>query len=253
MGSSSGRGPERGWGTGTVADYLSKYESRHAREVSEREAAGAVALAGCDQGAVVLDCPCGFGRHALALADRGYRVVGLDVSEAMLLEATRRARAVSSVAWVQADYRKLPFAGGSFDAALNVFTSFGFYGDEDDEAILAEFRRVLRPGGRLVLETTHRDRVVRSLERERRTVLDDGTVIVERRTFDVETGWLELTHAYSDRGEADRQSRARLRIYAVPELVGMLVRAGFREVLLLGGLDGRPLSTDSRLVAVATR
>ena len=58
---------------------------------------------------------------------------------------------------MHADYRELPFADESFDAALNLFTSLGYLGDEDDTRVLWEIRRVLRPGARLVIETLHRD------------------------------------------------------------------------------------------------
>ena len=58
---------------------------------------------------------------------------------------------------MRADYRELPFRDASFDAALNLFTSLGYLGDEEDTRVLAEIRRVLRPEGRLVIETMHRD------------------------------------------------------------------------------------------------
>ena len=62
---------------------------------------------------------------------------------------------------MQADYRELPFEDGSFDAVVNLFSSLGYRGDEGDRQTLREFRRVLRPGGALVIETMHRDRLVR--------------------------------------------------------------------------------------------
>ena len=61
---------------------------------------------------------------------------------------------------MHADYRELPFADASFDAALNLFTSLGYLGDEEDTRVLREIGRVLRPGGRLVIEILHRDRLV---------------------------------------------------------------------------------------------
>ena len=66
---------------------------------------------------------------------------------------------------MRADYRELPFADASFDAAINLFTSLGYLGDEEDTRALAEIGRVLQPGARLVLELMHRDRLVRRLPR----------------------------------------------------------------------------------------
>ena len=61
---------------------------------------------------------------------------------------------------MNADYRELPFPDESFDAALNLYTSLGYLGDDEDTKVLAAIRRVLREGGRLVIETMHRDRLV---------------------------------------------------------------------------------------------
>ena len=100
-------------------------------------------LAGCPEGGDVLDAPCGFGRHSVPLARAGYRVVGADRSQVLLDEAAARRRRRPKL--VQADYRELPFADASFDAALNLFSSIGYLGDEEDTKALAEIRRVLRP------------------------------------------------------------------------------------------------------------
>src|ERR687894_183000 len=77
-----------------------------------------------------------------------------DEARAQALAAARRRAAAgpaaSSPAFVRADYRKLPFPDASFDAAVNLFSSLGYLGDEEDVRVLAEIGRVLRPGSRLV-------------------------------------------------------------------------------------------------------
>jgi demethylmenaquinone methyltransferase/2-methoxy-6-polyprenyl-1,4-benzoquinol methylase len=97
----------------------------------------------------VLDACCGTGDLAIAAAERGGRVTGLDFSERML----QRARAKrASIEWVRGDMLALPFADASFDA---VTVGFGVRNVDDLEAGVRELRRVLRPGGRLgVLEIT---------------------------------------------------------------------------------------------------
>lgn len=61
---------------------------------------------------------------------------------------------------ISGDLRELP-VDGPFDAALRWFTSFGYFDDDDNRKVLSEYRRVLRPGGRLLIETQHRDEFVR--------------------------------------------------------------------------------------------
>ncbi|HKC78030.1 MAG TPA: bifunctional demethylmenaquinone methyltransferase/2-methoxy-6-polyprenyl-1,4-benzoquinol methylase UbiE [Gaiellaceae bacterium] len=98
----------------------------------------------------VLDACCGTGDLAVAARKAGAgEVVGVDFSERMLERARRKA---PEVEFVQSDVLTLPFAEESFDAAV---VGFGVRNVEDLEACLREFRRVLRPGGRVgILEIT---------------------------------------------------------------------------------------------------
>jgi SAM-dependent methyltransferase len=100
-------------------------------------------------GAEVLDAPCGHGRIANRVAGRGWRVAGLDSSRLFLDIA--RERAPSGVEYVEGDLRDMPFEG-QFDAAINWFSSFGYFDDEGNRRVLAGFRRALKPGGRLLIE-----------------------------------------------------------------------------------------------------
>jgi demethylmenaquinone methyltransferase / 2-methoxy-6-polyprenyl-1,4-benzoquinol methylase len=97
----------------------------------------------------VLDVCCGTGDLALAAAEAGGVVTGLDFSEPMLERARAKA---PEVEWVSADALALPFADGSFDA---VTIGFGLRNLATAESGLEEMRRVLRPGGRVaILEIT---------------------------------------------------------------------------------------------------
>ena len=102
----------------------------------------------------VLDACCGTGDLAIAAAQAGGRVTGVDFSERMLERARRKA---PELQWVQGDALALPFSDGSFEAAT---VGFGVRNLDDLEAGLAELRRVLRPGGRVgILEITRPDGV----------------------------------------------------------------------------------------------
>src|SRR3954454_8807620 len=140
--------------------YLRAYASEERDLEAETQALAAAKLSGCPEGGELLDAPCGFGRHSVPLARAGFRVTGVDRSAPLWGETRRRAGAELWPKFVHADYRELPFADESFDAAVNLFTSLGYLGDEDDTQGLREIRRVRRPGARLVIETMHRDWLV---------------------------------------------------------------------------------------------
>jgi Methyltransferase domain len=99
--------------------YLQTYEPFVDPERTRAEALGAAGLADVQPGAEILHCPCGYGRHSLVLADEGYRVTGLDRSQALLAEAERRRGEAEWPRLVHGDYRELPFEDASFDAVFN--------------------------------------------------------------------------------------------------------------------------------------
>jgi ubiquinone/menaquinone biosynthesis C-methylase UbiE len=233
--------------------YLRAYADDQRQGEAEAEALAAARLAGCPAGGDLLDVPCGFGRHTVPLARAGYRVVGVDRSETLLGEARRRASGERWPALVHADYRELPFADASFDAALNLFTSLGYLGDEEDTRVLGAIHRVLRPGARLVIETMHRDRLVRILREQDWRLLGEGRLLLEQRTFDPASGVVQTTQTLID-GTGERESRPfSVRVYTATEILAMLARAGFAEARCHGDLDGAPFSPDTRLVVVARR
>lgn len=98
----------------------------------------------------VLDMGCGFGRHSLELASRGYNVVGVDMSEALLQQADSHKGALS-VTFAKRDCRELTFRG-SFDAIICLYDVIGSYRKlEDNKRIISSIYRKLRKGGMAVV------------------------------------------------------------------------------------------------------
>jgi ubiquinone/menaquinone biosynthesis C-methylase UbiE len=245
--------PQETWDALFGDFYLRLHAGTERAGEAQAQALAAAALAGCPPGGDLLDVGCGFGRHAIPLAAAGHHVVGVDRSEPLLAEAQRRAGDAQWPRFVRADYRELPFGDESFDAAINLFTSLGYLGDEEDTAVLAEIARVLRPGGRLVLEGMHRDLLVRRFQEQDWRLLGEGRLLLEQRTFDPASGVAQTTQTLVDsNGERDSRSFS-VRVYSATELRAMLARAGFASARCHGDLDGGPFATDTRLVIVAQR
>lgn len=233
--------------------YLRAFGDAGGGDEAREQALAAARLAGCEPGAEMLDVACGFARHAIPLAGAGFRVVGVDRSEALLAEGRRRAGETPSLELVQGDYRQLPFDDARFDGALNLFSSLGYLGDEGDQTVLDEIARVLRPGGRLVVDTMHRDLLVRDFHGQDWQRVGAGRLLLEQRAFDPAAGVAQTTQTLIE-GSGERDSRTfSIRVYAATELVAMLREAGFEEVRCHGDLSGAPFTTDSRLVIVARR
>jgi ubiquinone/menaquinone biosynthesis C-methylase UbiE len=232
--------------------YLRTYSLRLGEADSEGEARAAASLAGVEPPAEILDAPGGFGRHAIPLAEAGYRVTVVDRSPVQLAEGRRRAGEAEWPRWVQADFRELPFPDSSFDAVLCIFSSIGYRGEDGDRRMLGEFLRVLRPGGAVVLETLHRDRLMAIFQPRRWEPLENDGVLVEESRFDPVAGEIETDHIVLAEGER-RAVTFRVRVYTATELVRLLADVGFGEIECFGDLEGAELTRETRLVVRARR
>jgi ubiquinone/menaquinone biosynthesis C-methylase UbiE len=236
------------------SDFYLRAYAGEAQEAGAREQALAAArLAGCPEGGELLDVPCGFGRHAVPLAEAGYRVTGVDRAAPLLEEARRRTAGARWPKLARADYRSLPFRDASFDAALCLFSSLGYLGEEEDTRVLGEIRRVLRPEARLVIEILARDWLVRSFREHDWSLLGEGRLLLEQRTFEPVAGLAQVTQTVVEADGARESRTFSVRVYTATELASMLARAGFGEVRCHGDLAGAPYGIDTRLVIVAVR
>ncbi|MDX6511302.1 MAG: hypothetical protein QOE36_806 [Gaiellaceae bacterium] len=225
-------------------DYLYFYETMLTPERTAGEVEQIVELLGPRD--EVLDCPCGHGRISNALAERGYRVVGLDRSELFLERARADAKARGvDVEYVQGDMRELPWRE-RFDGVVNWFTSFGYFDDETNRAVAQGFHDALRPGGRLVVESMNLIRVLKYfggihlLERDDDLMLDQVELdVVESAT---------QTERIIVRGGRVRRTHFRVRMYTFVELRGLLEAIGFENVH-----PGIEPSAENRLLVVADR
>jgi ubiquinone/menaquinone biosynthesis C-methylase UbiE len=221
---------------------------------TREEAYGAIALAGVEPGAEILDCPTGFARHALVLSEAGFRVTGLDRSKVQLAEAKRRRGDVEWPRLVRGDYRELPFEDASFDALLNLFTSLGYLERDEDVGVLREFRRVLRPGAALVVETMHRDRLARIFLPRTWDWLPDGSAFLQERETDWVAGTVTNRHIVVTPDGERIERRFLHRGYTATEWVAMLREAGFAEVECFSDWAGtKPPTPDARLLLRACR
>ncbi len=226
-------------------DYLYFYEEILTAERTAEDVEKIVELLELQPGAEILDCPCGHGRIANALAERGFRVTGIDASEFFLERARADAAARSvDVEYVQGDMRNLPWRD-RFDALVNWFTSFGYFSDEQNKAVLREFRAALEPGGRLILETQNITRILLNpsplIEIER-----NGDLMLDKWQLDVENARFVTTRTVVRAGRT-RKTHFVIRWFSAPELRTWLEEAGFENVQTPG------LTQDTRMVVVADR
>lgn len=204
----------------------------------------------------VLDLGCGTGRLAIAMAARGYRVTGADPA-APSLALARGKPGADRVTWVEGSTEVLPAA--AFDAALMTSHVAQFFVTDDAFAgALADLRRALRPGGRLIFDS--RDPADRRWEKWNPADSRHTTALPGGDWYET---WTEVTsvldgavsgtlhYVFSD-GDA-RTSTATLRFRSEPELRSLLGRAGFAVDRIYGGWNRDPIGhPDGEFLVIAS-
>lgn len=220
------------------SDYMLVYKHRN-WENANKEVCKMIAWLKLPKGAQVLDIGCGMGRHAIALASFGYTVTGIDLSNILLEEAHRHDEDLL-VNWVQGDMRELPFEGGSFDATVNLFTSFGYFSNEEDNVnVLRQIRSVLREGGSFLIDFLNPDYVEQNLV-PRSERIDEGTGLLIQEVRSIKDGWVQKKITVSDpkTQEEPRQYLERVRLYKLDWFDHHLAACGLALDQLYGNYDG---------------
>jgi len=233
-------------------DYMAIFPAEAGSGGSEAERA--IRLLALSGGERVLDVACGYGRHAVSLAQRGFHVVGLDLNAYFLGVARERGTVAGvSASFVRGDMRLLPF-GPFFDAAVCLGGSFGQFATEDEDlALLRETAGALKPGGRFLLDVANRDGILSRFIGKDWDQLEDGTAVLHERRWDSLRGRVEgKTIVIGPDGRA-REYQHSMRLYGAPEIQSMLARAGFEVMALYGSLAGAAVGWDSPRVNVVAR
>ena len=203
-------------------------------------------------GARLLDIGCGPGRHCIELARRGYGVVGIDPSPAMISAA--RARAAET--GVSPDFRQANgesfVADQEFGAALCLFTTLGQISqDGENRGLIKRAYNALRPGGSFVVETPQRDWAVRHLKPVER--FGKGEIYTDvSRSYDSEQQTITELFEVVAPGNT-RAYLLRYRLFSQTELSDLVTEAGFTIHASFGDYEGNPLDANSAVTLLIAR
>ena len=207
----------------------------------------------------VLNVPCGLGRHDDALRKQEFNVVGVDLDPDFIRMA-QKAHPQWSYHYKVGDMRKLPFAKEVcpvFDIVINLFTSIGYNGKAGDMATFAEFRRVLKKGGLLIIETHNREPFK---ERLRQPFIDEpieGFVRIVKHEVKGKVWTLHNTLMRKEKNGNMTEIGTKdtpVVLYSPQELSAMLKKTGFEVLAIYGGYTMRPVSaSDTNIIVVARK
>jgi SAM-dependent methyltransferase len=208
----------------------------------------------------ILDLCCGQGRYSMLLAENGYNVVGLDLSNDLLAVAYQRwkaagasgARDCGRLNLVRADMRTIPFVS-AFHVIINMFTSFGYFDrDSDNQAVLDTSARALQKGGRFMIDYLNRDQVLKNLVSEDNSEIEGATVRQNRK---ISPDGLRVEKNVLITGpEGEDSYNESVRLYNLSEMKTMLEHSGFSLEEVFGDYDCSAWSAESpRLIMIGSK
>ena len=213
---------------------------------------------------LILDLACGIGRISIPLAEKGYNVVGIDISPSYIQRASEYAKengVSDNTRFILGDMRKVTSELSDitgFDAMVNMWTSMGYWDEETDLNILRQSLTLTNPEGIFVMHTANRDTLIRRFQARDFSFGDDGLVVLMERELDLESSRMINFWSYYRREGEDLRFLNRFeinhRVYSLHELKDQFQDAGWKVLESYGGFDHQPLSTDTfNMIIVAQR
>lgn len=203
-------------------------------------------------GGSLLDVPCGFGRHALALAERGYAVTGVDIAETYIrhLSAEATARGLP-VRLLHGDALRVDL-GGPYDAVICMGNSFGYAPEPVMRRFLRRLGVAAKPGGWLVLNTgVLAETLLPTLKAGAEYQTGDVTMRVRNRYHPLQSV-LESELTFVRGGETEVKT-AFHHVFTLAEVTRLLRAAGFGLEAAFGGPDGKPYAVGDYAYLLARR
>jgi len=201
----------------------------------------------------ILDLCCGIGRHSLEFARRGYQVTGVDRTKTYIEKAKKQSRTEGlHIEFVNEDMRAFCQAD-AFDVVVNMFTSFGYFDDaDDDRKVVENVYRSLKSGGKFLIEMMGKELLARDFRKRDWNEINGFIILEDRQLLNnwekIQNRWIIL--------KDDQQIKHEfvLRLYSAVELAYLLKQCGFSAINVYGSLEGIDYDHQAkRLVVVATK
>lgn len=232
-------------------EYLEVYKHRNEQE-ADRHIKFILSQVKLNPGASILDFACGAGRHSLLLAKKGFHVTGVDLSERLLHEAKKNARAENlKLNFIKSDLRDFN-TDEKFDLVLNLFTSFGYFeNDEENFCVFEKAHKFLKSNGYFVFDYFNKNYIEKNLIEysEEKT---GSFFIVQKRKINNNRVEKEIIIRENGRFKTFVES---VKLYDSDFLVGKLTEYGFEIKGLFGDFSANNFNKNDspRFIAICRK
>jgi len=195
----------------------------------------------------VLDLACGKGRHSIQLQKMGYRVVGVDLSANSISAAKQHEN--EDLHFLRDDMRHFDL-GIQFDCIVNLFTSFGYFNNPDDnQLVLANVKRHLKPGGLFVMDFFNEKKVRSCLVPFTEKILEGVRFELTKR---VDDGFVKK-HIKIDNGKQVIDFEEKVQLLSPSQITSWVEKAGLKVIRTFGSYDLEPFHDEDsdRFILIA--
>lgn len=204
-------------------------------------------------GSRILDVPCGNGRHTIELAQRGFRMTGVELSSEFISEGQKAADLHGlDIEWIHSDMRNVGRLS-EFDGAFCFGNSFGYLTHEETVVFLRALNRCLKAGARFLLETGFAAEALLPAMPGRRWYRIGDVFQLSEAEYDAAESRLYVHYTFI-RGSDTQSGTARYQLYTIAELKRLFAACGFTVIELLSSVAREPFRLGSgRLIIVAEK
>lgn len=209
--------------------------SESLREKAKVEVAFLKKILDLPRNSKILDLACGTGRHSKVLAEAGFDVTGIDISQDCI-DLAKKNNSVAGVSYHLGNMENLSAYKNKFDCVVNLFSSFGYFStDAENEAVLVEMINTIKPGGKLILNTINRDWLL-SIYKPAFWFKVGSILTVNAGNYDPKTHYNEsyMTLKDEDTGETTLNYH-RMRLYSIDEMKHLFEKNGLQQIKIFGG------------------
>ncbi len=200
-----------------------------------------------DETSKFLDLACGKGRHSLQIANLGYNVTGVDLSEESIKAAQKFSNPLLSF---DVHDMRLPYKQQYFDYVLNLFTSFGYFDSENDNLeTLRSVHQDLKPNGIFVQDYFNAHKVVAKMVPYEVKTIEGIEFEIKKH---IENTCIFKSIKFADQG-VDYQFCEKVNLFFLSDFEKLYAQAGFEIIHVYGNykLSNFDAETSDRLILVS--
>ena len=197
----------------------------------------------------ILDAACGAGRHAIALAQKGYQVTAFDLSEPLIAKAKTLSDELNlNINFFNADLRTVDF-NERFNLILNLFTSFGYFeNDEENFRFLIDSKKWLLPKGYFILDYLNMNFIIENHVPQSVKAMENKKIIENRR---FNNGRIEKEIIIHNGNKVETYNES-VKLYSLEQIAEVAKKAGLTINKIFGDYKGNEFDEElsERLIII---